>query len=217
MTSMTNGRIAVAIEEHFDGEAYRRMNEFLPSRGFAVEYASHLWGQPALHFGSRPEDGRVVEHVTVEKEIADLPLEAYDALVLIGGYAMDRLRYQANPRKGAPNQAPAVETLRRAMAAPHLYVGAMEHSLWLACADRRLLEGKRVTCAHSIICDVRNAGATVVYAGDRTADVVVDGRLVTGGEMSALDRFLETLVGYIERRAVGDETGTAVPLPTVSE
>ena len=101
------GRIAVAVEEHFDGAAYRRFNEYLPPRGYTVEYVTHLWGQPELHFGSKPEDGRVVEHVTVRTEVAGLPLEDYDALVLIGGYAMDRLRYQTAPRKGMANRAPA--------------------------------------------------------------------------------------------------------------
>src|SRR3712207_7285598 len=48
------------------------------------------------------------------------------------------------------------------------------HSLWLFCADRDLIEGRQVTCAHNIICDVENAGAEVIYDGDMTADLVID-------------------------------------------
>ena len=59
---------------------------------------------------------------------------------------MDRLRYQATVRPGEPNRAPAVEFLRKAMAA-EVPVGTICHSLWLLCADRALLDGRRVTCA----------------------------------------------------------------------
>jgi len=57
--------------------------------------------------------------------------------ILIGGYAMDRLRYEENPRAGRPNQAPAVVFLRRAveaMDAGQLRIGAICHGLWLFCA-----------------------------------------------------------------------------------
>ena len=34
---------------------------------------------------------------------------------------------------------------------------------------------KKVTCAHNIICDVENAGANVIFDGEQTAELVIDG------------------------------------------
>ena len=48
------GKIAVLIEEHFDQTEFNRFNEFFPQNGYQVEYISHLWNQPELHFGANP-------------------------------------------------------------------------------------------------------------------------------------------------------------------
>jgi putative intracellular protease/amidase len=66
------------------------------------------------------------------------------------------------------------------------------------CADPEMLEGRRVTCAHNIICDVENAGGEVVFDGDKTVDVVVDRDLITAKHPGVLDQFLETFVREIE-------------------
>ncbi|MEU9100363.1 DJ-1/PfpI family protein [Streptomyces sp. NPDC048361] len=193
------GRIAVLIEEHFDQSEFRAFNGYFPSQGYTVEYVSHLWGQPSLTFGSNPDNGSVEEHITVTTEVASIDPADYDGVILIGAYAMDRLRYQAQvagPR--SRNKAPAVEFLRAAMAVEGLKVGTICHSLWLLCADRQLLEGRRVTCAHNIVCDVENAGAEVVYEGDGTAELVVDGDLVTAKHPEMTDRFMDTFVRAIE-------------------
>ena len=126
---------------------------------------------------------------------------AYRGIICIGAYAMDRLRYEEHPRKGRPNQAPAVVFLGKAVKTRGVKVGAICHGLWLMCADPDLLKGRRVTCAHNIICDVENAGGEVVFEGDKTADVVVDGDLVTAKHPGVLDRFLETFVQEIEKGA----------------
>ena len=199
--SGNKGKIAVLIEEHFDQTEYRKFNEFFPKHGYEVEYLSHLWGQPALHFGSNPEEDRVQDHVTVSVEINDVQPADYKGVLLIGAYAMDRMRYQASVKKGQPNQAPAVVFLRKAMATEGLKVGTICHSLWLLCADRTLLEGRKVTCAHNIICDVENAGGDVIYEGDQTVDIVVDGDLITGKHPGVVDQYLEVFLQNLEPNA----------------
>ncbi|MFC9284352.1 DJ-1/PfpI family protein [Streptomyces collinus] len=195
----TEGRIAVLIEEHFDPSEFRDFNAFFPERGYAVDYVSHLWGQPSLTFGSNPDNGYVEEHVTVTLEVARLDPADYAGVVLIGAYAMDRLRYQVEvPGPGSRNKAPAVEFLRAAMAVPGLKVGTICHSLWLLCADRALLAGRRVTCAHNIVCDVENAGAEIVYADGGTADLVVDGDLITAKHPQMTREFMTAFVREIE-------------------
>jgi putative intracellular protease/amidase len=195
---MTRGTdtIGVLIEEHFDAYEFIRFNEILPAHGFQVEYLSHLWGQPSLRFGSNPENGQITQHVTVTAEVNKADVADYKAILLIGGYAMDRLRYQATIRKGQKNQAPAVNFLRRALAA-NVPIGTICHALWLFCADPDLLRGRRVTCAHNIVADVENAGAELVYGADGTADVVVDGDLISARHPECVDAFLAAVVQAI--------------------
>jgi len=196
------GKIAVVVEDHFDSTEYRRFNEYFPTRGYEVEYVSHLWGNPALHFGSNPENNKVEEQVTVTTEINNVDPSDYKGIILIGAYAMDRLRYQTNIKKGQKNQAPAVVFLRKAMA-QEAKVGTICHSMWLLCADSDLLKGRKVTCAHNIVCDVENAGGEVIYTSDdQTADLVIDGNLISGKHPGMVEEFMKTFVEEIEKREV---------------
>src|SRR5829696_3647843 len=108
------GKIGVLIEEHFDPTEFRRFNQYFPEQGYEVEYLSHLWGNPQLRFGSNPVDDVVEEHVTVTTELNDVDPSEYKGIVLIGAYAMDRLRYQVKVKRGEKNQSPAVVFLRKA-------------------------------------------------------------------------------------------------------
>jgi putative intracellular protease/amidase len=193
------GKIGVLIEEHFDPTEYRRFNEYFPQHGYEVEYISHLWGQPQLRFGSNPENDQVEEHVTVHTEVNAVNPSDYAGIILIGAYAMDRLRYQVKVKRGEKNQSPAVVFLRKAMQ-EEAKVGTICHSMWLFCADPALLAGRKVTCAHNIVCDVENAGGEVVYDGDECADLVIDGNLISGKHPGMVDQFMEAFIQEIERR-----------------
>ena len=193
------GRIGVLVEDHFDATEYRKFNEYFPTQGYAVDYMSHLWGQPQLNFGSNAENNVVEEHLAVSIEIDNVNLSDYKGIILIGAYATDRLRYESNPKKGQPNQSPAVKFLRKAVATPGLKIGTICHSMWLFCADRELLKGRKVTCAHNIICDVENAGGDVVFDGDQTVEMVIDGDLISGKHPGMVDSFMETFVSEIEK------------------
>ncbi|MGK4003597.1 DJ-1/PfpI family protein [Sorangium sp. So ce1036] len=199
----TRGKVGVLIEEHFDATEHRRFNAYFPERGYEVEYLSHLWGQPALRFGSTPEGGVVEEEVTVTAEVAAADPAAYSGIIAIGAHAMDRLRHEPTVRAGRRNEAPAVAFLRRAAAVTSLPVGAICHSQWLFCAAPELLRGQRVTCAHNILCDVENAGGEIVYEGDRTADLVIDGSLVTARHPEVVDRFMAAFADAMDICARG--------------
>ena len=194
------GKIGVLIEEHFDPTEYRKFNEFFPQHGYEVEYISHLWGNKELHFASNPSGETIEEHVTVTTEVSDIDPADYKGIIAIGAYAMDRLRYQPFVKKGEKNQAPAVAFLRKAVNTDNVKLGTICHSLWLFCADSDLIKGRQVTCAHNIICDVENAGAEVIYEGDVTADLVIDGNLITGKHPGVVDEFMEAFVEQIEKK-----------------
>lgn len=199
MTSESKGKIGVLIEEHFDQTEYRMFNQYFPQHGYEVEYISHLWGNKELRFGSNPDNDEVEEHVIVTTEVNDIDPSDYKGIIAIGAYAMDRLRYQVSVKKGQKNQAPAVAFLRKAMKAEGLKIGTICHSLWLFCADPDLIKDRKVTCAHNIICDVENAGGEVIYDGDMTADLVIDGNLITGKHPGVVDQFMKTFVEEIEK------------------
>ena len=162
MAAQVKGKIGVLIEAHFDETEFRRFNEFFPAHGYEVEYITHLWGQDKLTF----KGNDFTQEVTVTRDVTGVDLADYKAIILIGGYAMDRLRYQEHPEPGRPNRAPAVEFLRRAVKAmnnSHLKIGTISHALWLFCAAPETLTGRKVTCAHNIMGDVENAGGTLVF------------------------------------------------------
>ncbi|QDS94460.1 General stress protein 18 [Roseimaritima multifibrata] len=199
MMQQPKPKIGVLIEEHFDPSEFRRFNEYFPTQGFEVEYLSHLWGNDSLTFTSNPTDGVIEESVTVHTDVQEVSPQDYVAVILIGGYAMDRLRYQAEIVPGQPNQAPAVQFLRKCVASKDLKIGTICHSLWLFCADQRLIAGRKVTCAHNVVCDVANAGGLVQYDGNQTQEMVIDGNLITGKHPGMVDRFMETIIQEIEQ------------------
>lgn len=184
---MTSSKILVLIEEHYDETEFNVFNSFFPSHGFSVDYASYLWGNPSLEFEGNDKTSKVkVEHC-----VTQINLDDYKGLILIGGYAMDRLRYQPT-LSGDKNTAPAVELLRegvRRLDAGSLAIGTICHSLWLFCADPELLRGRKVTCAHNIVCDVVNAGGELVVDKGETVETHADGLLITGRHPGAVDAF----------------------------
>ena len=193
------GKIGVLIEEHFDPTEFTRFNEYLPTRGYQVEYISHLWGQEKLKFGSNAENDEVGQHVTVVTELNNIKVEDYKGILLMGAYSTDRLRYQAEIYKGQKNLSPAVVFLRKVMQTKGLKLGTICHSLWLLCADRDLMAGRKVTCAHNIVCDVENAGGDVIYEGKGTSEMVIDRDLISGKHPGMVDLFMETFVNEIEK------------------
>ena len=199
MITKSLGKIAVLIEEHFDSTEYRRFNEYFPTQGYEVEDISHLWGNESIRFGSNPENDTIEEHVIVTTEIEDVQPDDYQGIICIGAYAMDRLRYQVKVTKSQKNNAPAVVFLRQAIANQDVKLGAICHSLWLFCADPDLIQNRQVTCAHNIICDVENAGAEVIYDGDATKELVIDGNLITGKHPGMVNLFIVVFVQEMKK------------------
>jgi putative intracellular protease/amidase len=189
-------KIGILIETHFDEVEFRRFNEYFPAHGYEIEYLSYLWGQPELEFVGID----LVARVRVSADVTKVEPGDYAGIVLIGAYAMDRLRYEEHPKPGVPNQAPAVQFLRRAVATEGLTIGTICHGLWLFCAAPELLKGRKVTSAHNIMYDVMNAGGEYVYDGEMGADTVVDGNLVTARHPMVLDTFLDTFLAQVESR-----------------
>ena len=181
-------KVLVLVEEHYDETEYNVFNEYFPKHGIEVEYGSYLWGNESLTFEGNDKTSKVEVKICVSKvDLAD-----YAGLILVGGYAMDRLRYET--KLGEKNTAPAVELLRNAvnlMDNDQLAIGTICHSLWLFCADTTLLKGREVTCAHNIVCDVANAGGQIMINNGETVELHQQGLLITGKHPGCVDVFVE--------------------------
>ncbi len=181
-------KVLVLVEEHYDETEYNVFNEYFPKHGIEVEYGSYLWGNDSLTFEGNDKTSKVEVKICVSKvDLAD-----YAGLILVGGYAMDRLRYET--KLGEKNTAPAVELLRNAvnlMDNDQLAIGTICHSLWLFCADTTLLKGREVTCAHNIVCDVANAGGQIMINNGETVELHQQGLLITGKHPGCVDVFVE--------------------------
>ena len=180
--------VLVLVEEHYDETEYNVFNEFFPKHGIEVEYGSYLWGNESLTFEGNDKTSKVKVTTCVSK----VNLAEYAGLILIGGYAMDRLRYET--KTGENNKAPAVELLRKAvkmMDNSEIAIGTICHSLWLFCADKTLLQGREVTCAHNILCDVENAGGKIMIKDNETVELHQQGLLITGKHPGCVDVFVE--------------------------
>ena len=181
-------KVLVLVEEHYDETEYNVFNDFFPKQGIEIEYGSYLWGNESLTFEGNDKTSKVEVSTCVSK----VNLEDYAGLILIGGYAMDRLRYE--PKLGETNKSPAVELLRKAvklMDDNRLAIGTICHSLWLFCADTTLLKEREVTCAHNIVCDVVNAGGQIMAKDGETVELHQQGLLITGKHPGCVDVFVK--------------------------
>jgi protease I len=105
----------------------------------------------------------------------------YDALVIPGGYAPDRLRRYEK----------VIEIVRK-MNAQGKIIAFICHAGWvLASAD--ILKGKKATCFHAIKDDLVNAGAEYIDAA-----VVVDGNLISSRMPQDLPEFCKAIIAKLK-------------------
>ncbi len=195
---MAKGKIGILIEDHYDEREFNVFNDYFPKHDYEVEYLTYLWNQPMLTF----KGIYFTSEITVTTDITKVEPIDYKGIILIGAYATDRLRYEEHPKEGQPNNSPAVNFLRKAVKAMDegkIKVGTICHSLWLFCADPALIKDRKVTCAHNIMYDVMNAGGNVIYDGDQTKDLVIDGGLITGKHPDVVDTFVQVFVDEMNK------------------
>jgi protease I len=146
----------------------------------AVREAGHDAVVVGLEAGKKVTGKRGRESFVVELGPEGADAADYDALVIPGGFAPDKLRM--NDR--------IVALVRDLTGAPKP-VAAICHAGWLL-AEADVVRGRTVTSYPSIRTDLRNAGATWV-----DEEVVVDGNLITSRRPDDLPAFCKALLEQI--------------------
>lgn len=127
--------------------------------------------------GEKTYEGKHGYPVTVDKHIDKVTGKNFDAVVIPGGYAPDRLR-----------RYPTVISLVRDMYESGKVVAAICHAAWIP-ISAGIVKGKRMTCFFSIKDDLVNAGA--LY---EDSEVVCDGRLITSRQPADLGAFCRQII-----------------------
>jgi putative intracellular protease/amidase len=188
--------LAVLLENEFDAAQIRKLQEIFAIAEIEITFLSYLWGHSVLEFTGDDPNFKIA----VSTDVTQVRPTDFSGLLLPGGYAMDRLRYQESPICGQPNHAPAVGFLRQAVAALNegkLKIGAIGHGLQLFTAAPDILFGRQVTCVHNIINEVSSAGGVVLFVGTQTADLHLDRGLLTARDTSVAPVFFATLASEL--------------------
>jgi protease I len=118
--------------------------------------------------------------VEVDADADTVTASQFDAIIIPGGWAPDRLR-----------RYPAVLRLVKEADEQGKVIGAICHAAWVL-VSAQILEGRTITCVKAIKDDVVNAGATFV-----DEELVRDGNLVTSRIPDDLPAFGAGLVAAI--------------------
>ena len=132
-----------------------------------------------------PESGKTYSSkhgypAKADRAAGDISAADYDAVIIPGGYAPDRMR-----------RDPAMVKLVADAVQQDRIVAAICHGGWLLCSAG-VLEGRRTTSFSAIRVDMVNGGATWV-----DEEVVCDGNLITSRKPDDLPAFLRSIIGSL--------------------
>ncbi|MDY7024627.1 MAG: thiamine biosynthesis protein ThiJ, partial [Cyanobacteriota bacterium] len=63
-----------------------------------------------------------------------------------------------------------------------------------------LIKNRKVTCAHNILCDVENAGGTIMYENGETATTYIDGSLISGRHPGVVEEFMQVFLEELDKK-----------------
>jgi len=137
-------------------------------------------GGEAVVVGPGPGRTHTSKHgypVEVDRLVGEVDPADFDAVIIPGGYAPDRMR-----------RHPAMVALVRQAVLNHKVVAAICHGGWML-ASAEVIQGRNVTCFHAIKDDLIHAGARY-----RDEEVVVDGNIITSRQPSDLPAFCHAIL-----------------------
>lgn len=184
---LTGRKLVLLVADQYQDEEVSRPLAFFRERGAEVVVAGIAKGTARGKYGRHSIDVGTV--------VSELDPGAFDALLIPGGSAPERLRLHDE-----------VLEFTRAFFRESKVVGAICHGPQVL-ISAGVLRGRHVTCYEGIRDDVKLAGA---HYEDR--EVVVDGGLVTSRKPADIPAFMEAIARLlVERVGAATETGSRAP------
>ncbi len=174
-TAVPGKRVAILVEDEFDDRELTGPLEALRSAGVTVTLVG-----PAAGAEYRGKRGQVVVKADVAAGAAKIA--DFDALVIPGGHAPDRMRMRHA----------MVDLVRDAMDSGKPVAAICHGPQVLISANA--LRGRTLTCWPSIAIDVKNAGGLYV-----DKPVVEDGNLITSRKPEDVPLFSEAIVRALSK------------------
>lgn len=167
-------KVLILIEDLFNEFEFIYPFYRFQEAGFAVDVAggkanTSYHGKSGLTFSST---------IAVD----DVEVGDYEAIIIPGGYAPDKMR----------SQKAYVDIVTKA-AKQGLVIAAICHGVWLP-IEANIIKGKKVTGVSAIATDIRNAGASYI-----DTEVVVDGKLVTSRKPPDLPAFCSEILKLLKK------------------
>jgi len=163
-------RIAILVEEDFEDSELIEPMRAMKNAGAKVLIVGS--GSQETYRGKRGS-----ATVRVDATADNVKAEDFDAIVVPGGYAADKMRLHQS----------MVNLVREAHELGKVVAAICYGPQLLISAD--IVRGHRVTCWPSVAVDIRNAGADWV-----DAPVVQDGNLITSRKPADLPRFNKAII-----------------------
>ena len=173
--SISSKRVAVLVEDEFDDRELTGPLDALRSAGATV-----LVVGPTAGASYRGKRGEAV--VTADLSAGAARIEDFDAVVIPGGHAPDKMRMRHA----------MVDLARDAMEAGKPVAAICHGAQVLISAN--VLRGRTLTCWPSIAIDVKNAGGLYV-----DKPVVEDGNLITSRKPDDVPVFSEAIIRALAR------------------
>ena len=176
MSGVLSGkRVAILVEDEFEDRELTGPLESLRAAGAAVALVGPVAGSEY-----RGKRGGTV--VTSDLSAGAARIKDFDALVIPGGHAPDKMRMRHAMVDLARDAMEAGKPVAAICHGPQLLISA------------NALRGRTLTCWPSIAIDVKNAGGLYV-----DKPVVEDGNLITSRKPDDVPMFVEAIVRALSR------------------
>jgi protease I len=166
--------IAVIITDMFEDSEYTEPAE-------AFRQAGHKLVHVGLKANAGVHGKKNNTPVTIDEAVKDVSVDAFDALLIPGGYSPDQLRADPDAVKFAGDFVRSGKPVFAICHAPQLLITA------------DVIRGRRITGYTSIVQDIKNAGAEFL-----DQDVVEDGRLVSSRHPGDLPAFIQASLRHLD-------------------
>lgn len=176
---LTRKRVAIIATNGFEQSELESPKKALEEKGADIDVISIDGNQDITGWN----ENNWGESISVDKQIEDVEIENYDALVLPGG--------QINPDILRANNK-VITVIKKASTTDNVKaIAAICHGPWLL-AEAGLTKGKELTSFPSITTDIINAGGVW-----KDESVVCDAKLITSRNPNDLDNFNQAIINKI--------------------